>query len=215
MSSINVSGKRVPVEELLPEIRANVVGIDPNLALQMLMNSAVKMARETKAMEQIVCIPLEACIGSYIVDAGEDIIYDLKRVQLSADDDNRVCGHIGQEDIAKRVYLDVGTKTVYLDPEPTEAEDGMVLELTLAMIPDRRGDTIPEYIFTAWSDALVALTLSNIFHMVDAAWGNINAAKLHYGIYKEAMYEIRRNIAMRNRSMNMRLKPAKGLRGRR
>lgn len=208
MSIVYNTKPTISLREFIPRVQAAIDGVDVEMAAQYIADAAITFARSTRILRETICVELISCQDSYRLDTPYRII-EVVSVRRHEGDD---CGFAGQYNPNLQAYVDDGV--LYLDPMPTDANAGSVIEIEVAMVPSRNAVELPETLYEDWVEAVVQLALSQLYLLADTPWYSLGASREQHAWYKQSVISAKMANMTKHKPLNVRLSPRR-IRGRR
>lgn len=185
--------KTRPVEDFLPRILAHVDGVDVDMAKAFVVDSAIQFCRDTGVLRELLCLKLDPCRQSYKLHTRYRII-QIHSVRFFSNG-MRVHQH------ATAYYVQDDTfYTTHTSPYAN-----LTAEVELVVAPARDSDSLPDFLYEDWADAVSALTLSKLYLLTDNAWYDPQAANNQISLYNQLVRQARFTKITKHRPFQMRL----------
>lgn len=186
--------KTRPITDFLPRILSHIDGIDTDMVATYTMDSIIQFLRDTKVLTEIVCINLEPCKNSYKLNTKYRKT-EVMSVRFFVN---------GREHPTHRFSYRIDGDTLYIDDIKACSMD-LSVEIEFTVAPSRDSETVPEFIYEDWVDAITTLTLSKLYLLTDNEWYNPQAANNQVTLYQQLVRQARFTKVTKYKAFQMRL----------
>lgn len=193
-----IKSNKAPIEDFLPRITASLKGVDTETAKDYVIDAIIEFARKTQILTEVVCIPLESCITSYIIPQKTK---DLRAVAIQSVRFFSKYGDYSQPNIAYYIEAD----TLYLgDIYHSHVCDRV--EIERVFVPYRNSTHVPAELYEDWLVPITHLALSHLYLLTGHDWYNANLSAHHMNLYTKALADVRLSKHIKHRALNIKLR---------